>query len=572
MTELNVSEAAPSRPKAFLGRHWRLFAVLIVGLGPFAPSIIAMGDFLLADNALGFTPFALLAAVYLFWRSGHFEGILRPRDIIVDAFFIAPLAFITVFILFILPGSLSWYFWLNRMDLAAMVPWTMAVTIVFLGYQQILRTWPAWAMLFISWPYPAVWLQRETAGPLTSITAWTARWVSDFARLSYDTAEGSAAFTSTHLPEGENFTLVIGQLCSGTSATIGFLIVGAGLALMSRGAPRARVRWLLVGTVLAFVTNLVRVSVLLIVAITNSREFAVDTLHPILGLVLFALLILFMLVLMPAFGLKFDPLPRGTKLAWEPGPRPGLTVRFVWVLAVVGAFGIGTGAAQAQEFNFIGVGDGAPTLAVESERGIIPEVPGWDLYHETQLSWTDLFGRTSRGDIFSYWQPGVEVGPRIGVQTVITEDRATLNRYSLEQCIDFHRRELSARRAIDLGHGLTGYVLHDTYADVRGSIVYWVMPVNVNGTVQHARIALFGNEVEGTNYEGLDMDAGRESSASVRLGQMLETAMYGLPSGVDDPLRAEMDRDLTALAVNMVDIMVTTGGPGLLPEDEDTAE
>jgi len=545
-----------------------LIAVIVVGLGPFLPSIIAMGDFLLADNALGFTPFALLAAVFLFWRSAHFDGTLRPRDIIVDSFFIAPLVFIAAFILFVLPGSLSWYFWLNRMDLAAMVPWTIAIATVFLGYQQMFRTWPAWLMLFFAWPYPAVWLQRELADPLTSVTAWTAHWVTEFARLPYNVGESTTVYTSTHLPEDENFTLVIGQLCSGTSVTIGFLIVGAGLALMSQGTAGARLRWLLVGTVLAFLTNLIRVSVLLIAATANSREFAVDTLHPILGLVLFALIILLMLLLMPSFGLKFDPLPRGSTLAWEPGPRPSLAVRALWVLAAVSALGMGTGAAQAQEFNFIGIGEGTPSLSVASERGIIPEVPGWDLYHDTQISWTDLFGRTSRGDVFSYWQPGVEVGARIGVQTVITEDRDTLNRYSLEQCIDFHRRELTARRAIDLGHGLTGYVLHDTYADVRGSILYWVMPVNVDGTVRHARIALFGNEEEGTSYEGLDMDAGRESTASLRLGQMLETAMYGLPSGVDDPLRMEMDRDLTALAVNMVDIMITTGGPGsVLPEE-----
>ena len=65
------------------------------------------------------------------------------------------------------------------------------------------------------------------------------------------------------------------------------------------------------------------------------------------------------------------------------------------------------------------------------------------------------------------------------------------------------------------------------------------------------------------------MDAGRESSASVRLGQMLETAMYGLPSGVDDPIRVQMDEDLTALAANMVDIMIQTGGPADLLDETD---
>src|SRR5690606_38429038 len=185
MSASSIDAAARPRILEFAVRHWRLLAVVVLGLGPFVPSILAMSDFLLADNALGFTPFALVAAIYLFWRSAHFEGTLRSRDIIVDSFFIAPLVFFACFILFVLPGSLSWYFWLNRMDLAAMVPWTVAVALAFLGYQQVLQTWPAWLMLFFAWPYPAVWLQRQLSEVLTSITAWTAQGVTEFARLSY---------------------------------------------------------------------------------------------------------------------------------------------------------------------------------------------------------------------------------------------------------------------------------------------------------------------------------------------------------------------------------------------------
>src|SRR3546814_481145 len=130
------------------------------------------------------------------------------------------------------------------------------------------------------------------------------------------------------------------------------------------------------------------------------------------------------------------------------------------------------------------MGDGAPTIAIDSPRGVLPAVEGWDRVHETEISWTDLFGRTSRGDVFSYRQPGYEPGDaRVGVQTVVTEDRETLERYTLEQCVDFHSRELDARRAVDLGHGLTGYILHDTFEGVRGAVLYWMMPVSVDGEV-----------------------------------------------------------------------------------------
>ena len=559
---------------AFAHRHWRLLAFLGFGFGPFLPSIIAMREFLLADNALGFTPFALVAALYIFWLRAHSEQAPKSRDILVDLFLIGPLVLIAFFILFVTPASLSWYFWLNRMDLAALAPWAMAVALATIGYQQVLRTWPTWLLLVLVWPYPAVWLQRLLTDVFVSATAWTGQFVVAFARLPYATDRADPqVFTTTHLPEEENFTLVVGQLCSGTSVTIGFLVVGAGLVLMTQGSASRRWWWLLAGAVLAFGTNLVRVAVLLIVATNGSRELAMEVVHPILGLVFFGLVVLVMLLLLRPFGLRFRPVPRGRRLVWEPSPGGGKALRVVWALMAGAALGIGAGVVQAQAFDFIGVGDGAPTVSVESERGIIPEVPGWELEHETEISWTDLFGRTSRGDVFSYLQPGYQEGDAvIGVQTIVTEDKATLDRYSLEQCIEFHRRDLEARRAVDLGHGLTGYILHDTYEGIPSSVLYWVMPVTVDGDLFHARIALFGDIEDPTSYAGLEAVTREGSAPAVRFGQALETAMDTLPSGEDDPRREQVDRDLVAMALALVAVMVEDGGAGSAPDEPADAD
>lgn len=560
-------------PLTFIRRHWRLVAVVALGLGPFLPSILAMREFLLADNALGFTPFALPAAAYLFWARSRSDQKPTDRDILVDLFVMSPLVVSAFFILFITPSSLSWYFWLNRVDLAALTPWATAVALTFLGYQRILQTWPAWVMLIFTWPYPAVWVQRVLTPLFVDVTAAVARYSVGFFRLPYDVdASEPQVFVSTHLPEADNFVLVVGQLCSGTSATIGFLIVGATLAFLSRGSAGSRVRWLAAGLVLAFVSNLIRVIVLLTVAGQVSRDVAVEQVHPVLGMVLFCVVIVVMLLLLKPFGLRFDPVPHGRRLAWEPVAGGGKALRLLWVLMVAAGLGIGGGVAQAQQFDFIGVGDGAPAVSVEDERGIIPELPGWKIIHETEISWTDLFGGTSRGDVFTYystdWQ---QLGdPQIGVQTVVTEDRATLERYSLEQCIDFHQRDLEARRAVDIGYGITAYILHDTYEDIPSSVLYWVMPVNVDGEVRHARIALFGDAEALTALPGSEAASPQGTSATSRFGQALENAMDGLPDPADD-LRADVDRGLVGHAIAIVDVMVQTGGPGVLEEAEATA-
>lgn len=550
----------------FLRRHWRLGAVVLVGIAPFVPSILSMRDFLLADNALGFTPFALVLAAALFWIRSHSHHAPSTRDLFTDAFVMAPLVVITFFILYVTPGKLSWYFWLNRVDLAALAPWATATALVFLGYQQVLRTWPTWVMLVFVWPYPAVSVQRQVSDTFLSTTITVAEFAVRFLRLPYDRDPADAQiFTSTHLPEGQNFTFIVADVCSGTAVTIGFLVVGAGIAFMSRGRAAARTKWLLTGLVLAFVSNLVRVVVLLTVATSASREVAVEQVHPILGLVLFALVTVVMLLLLRPFGLRFDPLPRGDRLAWEPAKGGGRAPVALSALMAIGAVAVGVSVVQAQELNFIGIGEGAPTVAIDSPRGVLPQIQGWELTHQTEITWTDLFGRTSRGDVFAYRAPGYQEGdPAVGVQTVVTEDRATLERYTLEQCIDFHGRDLEARQAVDLGHGVTGYLLHHVEEGVDSSILYFVIPVNVEDDIQHARIALFGDVLTSAYLDEADLEASTAASSPVtRLGQALETRMDGIADASAEGAYANLDRGLHALATAMVATMVETGGPGV---------
>src|SRR3546814_3209304 len=119
-------------------------------------------------------------------------------------------------------------------------------------------------MLFLAWPYPTVLLQRVMADGFVAATVAAGQFAVRFLRLPYalDPTD-SQVFTSTHLPESQNFTLIVGQLCSGTAVTLGFFVVGAGLVLMSSGKAEQRMKWLLTGLGLSFVSNLLRVGVLL---------------------------------------------------------------------------------------------------------------------------------------------------------------------------------------------------------------------------------------------------------------------------------------------------------------------
>jgi exosortase len=548
---------------AFWRRHWRLIALVLVGVVPFGPSLAAMRQFLLADNALGFVPFVPLVCGYLFWQRAHMREPAVKRDLLLDLFFFFPLAVGAIFILYIVPSQLSWYYWLNRVDLLAFPIWMLACGFLFLGYQQVLRTWPAWSFLFLVWPYPLVRLQVVATQPLVDATTWLAARISGFLALPYN-VEGTA-FTRSDLPADDSVTLIVGQLCSGTSMMGGVLLGGTAIMLLSRGRVMSRIKWVILGVALAFVANTVRVVALLLAA-TQDIEFAVNTLHPILGVVLFLVVLGVMVLLLRTFGLRFAPEPLGPHLAWEPVEGGGRLLRYLWVLAPVMGLAIGVGVVGAQQYDFLGIGDGAPQISIESEKTIIPEVEGWNLQHETSIAWADLFGKQSRGDVFLFTKPGegeAPGAPWVLVQSIIAESKSSLDRYTLEQCIDFHRRKLEGRQAVPLGHGVTGVILHEIYDGVPSSTLYFIFPVSVQGELRHARIALFG-DIEAPTWVTEEPPSGDAGSAlSNRIGLVLDNTLDGLPGNTSE--RAEVDRGLIDMGVKIVDLMVTTGGPGKVP-------
>jgi exosortase/archaeosortase family protein len=537
-------------------RHWRLAAFAAAGVLPFLPSIVAMRDFLLADNALGFVPLMLPLAGFLFWVHARSDDGPAKRDVLLDVFFALPFAFAALFVLAVTPSRLSWYFWLNRVDLLALPLLAAAAGFVFLGYQQVLRAWPAFLALAFVWPWPAVRLQGLLDDPFVGATAWLAGRVSSFLHLPYAvSAADPDVFASTHLPGSENFVLVIGQVCSGTATLMGFALLGLGVALLTRGPAGSRLRWFAVGLGLAFLTNVVRVVVLLVLASKVSRGFAMDIVHPVLGLLLFAGLVVLMLWMLRFFGLRLDLRPRGRRALWEPagGGRP---LGVLYVLAAAAAVGVAALVVQVQEYAFIGVGDGAPTVDITSEERILPAVEAWSLVHLAEVSWTDLFGRSSRGDIWEYYVPGGPDPAFVTVQSIIAEDKATLDRYGIERCIDFHGRTIEARRVVAIGHGVNAVLLHETYEGVASSTLYWQMPVLVDGEVRHARIALL-SDVEAP----LRVERGRAAGfdGTARLGVALENAFDARRSAAGEG-RDAVDRQLVTLAAGMIDAMVGGGG------------
>jgi len=538
-----------------VGRHWRLAAFLIVGFGPFVPSLIAMRQFLLADNALGFVPFVIVIAAIAFWLYSFPEGGAVKRDVLVDVFLAVPATLLAFYVLYLIPGYLSWYYWLFRVDLLGLPLFVLASGIVWFGYQQVLRAAPAYAVLFLIWPYPIVRFQQVLVEPFIRLTAWLTGWAVQFLSLPYvQDPTQPGRFVSQHLADPDNFALIIAEACAGTSTFIAFALFAVASAAFTRGPFEARARWLVVGLGLSVILNFIRVVALLFASVTVGLDVATEVIHPVLGLLFFAGLVLLMLMLVRPFGLTFDRGEQGKEGAWvgagAGGGRPLLALS---ALIVAGAIGIGILDARVQQYSFLDLGQGAPTIDLSSERDILVQVPGWDLEYLTPLGWTDLFGRSARGDVFAYQAP--DGGPGIVVQSIVTDDKATLDRYPVEQCVLFHNDEIDSIRTVALPWGTTGTLVRSNNGVLWSSALAWQFPVRVGEEVWHARVLLL-LDTEEPMVTLPDVPEVRALAGD--LGVSLEPPD---PDARLERLRAHVDLQLTALATSMIRQMVATGGP-----------
>lgn len=535
-------------------RHWRLVAFLALGFGPLLPSILAMRQFFLADNALGFVPFVIAIAAVTFWRRSFPEARPGRRDLVVDCFVALPPGAAAIYTLYAMPDTLSWYFWLYRVDLLALPFMVLCAGAICFGYQRVLLAAPAYLVLFLVWPYPIVRIQQLLVGPFLGLTTLLTGWAVDFLALPYvQDAASPQHFVSTHAADPHNFELILAEACSGTATFMAFMLFAIASAAFVRGEMAPRLRWIATGVGLALAINVLRVILLMFTAVAASADLAVEVIHPALGVLLFGGLVVLMLMLVRPFGLEFDPGYRGGEAAWISGGTGGGPALLVLTAVVVGVAAIvGVLDMRVQRYAFIDLGQGAPIVNPAAKENVLVEVPGWHQEHLAELSWTDLFGRTARGDLISY-QPAAG-GPAIVVQTILTEDKATLDRYPVEQCVLFHNDIVEDVRRVALPLGTTGALLRTTDGRLQTTALAWQFPVQVDGQVWHARVLLLLD----TEEPMVRVADGPEVRA---LAEALGASLEPPPPDADvERQRAHVDLQVTALASAMIRQLVPAGG------------
>jgi hypothetical protein len=248
------------------------------------------------------------------------------------------------------------------------------------------------------------------------------------------------------------------------------------------------------------VVNVGRILLILAAGRAWGEGFAVDVLHPAVGLVMILAATAVMLALLPLFRLRLE-LPhmraRDPDESAAPPRRRAVDRARVPVAVLLVATAVATMANSGMSrFELLAFGLGPPRLGPDSL--VSTRTQGWSLTPSAEYSAlaSRYFGSHGSWARYAYVQTtdrkNLSAPAAITLDVVDTDDLGTFTTYGLEACYRFHNYSLVQVTSVDLGGSLSGkvvrYQLPQAHADWLA--LYWEWPVRVPGTERYQRVVL----------------------------------------------------------------------------------
>jgi exosortase/archaeosortase family protein len=465
----------------------------------------------------------LLAAVYNRPRRPEPSIHDRQTDYIIGVPLMAAALCVNLF----LPAKLSAMFWVWRIDLLTLPFFVAGAVAVIFGVRVLWRQKVAVAFLLLAWPYPYTSVLLGVLNAFTSATLFAITKILHVVHVATPVGGSTnAVFTVVH--DGHPFNLSVISACSGVSSVVGFLLVGAAFAAIIRGPIIRKLVWLVGGMLLLWALNLARLTLVFWAGQHFGEHFAIDVLHPYIGLVLFVVGVTIMILCTRPLGLRI-----GNEGSWSsavrtvtggapqnagsargrrhnlPVPHVYLAVSLVLVFAII----LGVSNVGLQTYNLVADVSGSPKLVSFIDDPVTPA--GWTSRYETTFGWAaPLFGEDS---IWNRYELSPGIGGDLQARTDIvadvidTPDLQSFAAFGVEQCYQFHGYSLANVSQVYLAGGITGQTLAYTSQQFGSwSIVYWILPVKRGTTTVFERVVLYVQ-----NHSGVVAEATRGEQAGI---------------------------------------------------------
>ena len=406
----------------------------------------------------------------------------------------------------LLPYKLSAMFWVWRIDLLTLPFFVAGAVAVIFGVRVLWRQKLAVGFLFLAWPYPYT---TVLLGVLNAFTAATLYAMDRIIRVLHVATPSSAVdntvFTIVH--NGKPFNLSVISACSGVSSVVGFLLVGTAFAAIIRGPLIRKILWLAAGMVLLWVFNLGRLTLVFWSGQRFGENFAINVLHPFIGLLLFTVGVGIMILFIRPFGLRFgfeggarsviehisapevaEPEPEQRRNI--PVPKVYLAVALVLVFAII----VGFSNVGLQSYNLVADVSGSPKVVSFIQHPVSPV--GWTSRYEETFDWAaPLFGEQSTWNRYLLTPGGtgdLRAQTQLVADVIDTPDLQSFAAFGVEQCYQFHGYSLADVSQVSLTGGIIGQALSYTSQQYGSwTIVYWILPVKKGTGTLYERVVLY---------------------------------------------------------------------------------
>jgi exosortase/archaeosortase family protein len=477
-----------------------LLGIIVVAYNYSLTTLLQLADLNTPLAYVSLVPLISLMLAYMHAKPRQAEPAIHDRQ--TDYIIGVPLMVAAYLVNRLLPSKLSAMFWVWRIDLLTLPFFVAGAVAVIFGVRVLWRQKVAVGFLLLAWPYPYTTVLLSVLNAFTSATLFAMARVVKVTHIA--TLVGplsSGVFSVVH--NGKPFSLSVVSACSGVSSVVGFLLVGTAFAATVRGPWVRKTLWLIGGMVLLWAINVGRITLIFWAGRQAGEHFAIDILHPYIGLVTFSLGVVIMILCIRPLGLHFDVAPDRFKAQTKQStaaisaskhvmavPRVYLAVAIVLVLGIL----VGFSNVGLQSYNLVANVAGETKLSSYIDHPVAPN--GWRSTYETSYTWAEpLFGE---GSIWSRYVLYPQSGGNLIAHTSVVADvidspqLETFSAYGVEQCYEFHGYSLANVAQVSLGGGITGQTLAYTSQEYGSwTIVYWILPVTRGTSTVYERIVLY---------------------------------------------------------------------------------
>ncbi|MHB2024251.1 MAG: exosortase/archaeosortase family protein [Mycobacteriales bacterium] len=488
--------ALASRSGTFLARSpWgRLSAVVLAVAVAYHYSLMTLLRTLGLDTPLaylGLVPIIAVGVLALRARPALSEPLINDRQ--VDFIVGLPLLAAAIAIVIFLPARMSTLFWYYRVDLLSLPLFAAGAIALLVGVRTLWRCRLAIAFLILAWPLPYIWALNKGLNRFTNLTLGALHAIIHHLPVAVALPGGDGSqFLVGH--GARAFQVSVASACTGVDSFLGFLLVGGALLGFLDGTRLRKLSWLVSGLVLVYTLNLGRILLIFWTGSTLGQTFAIDGLHPFIGLALFGCGVAAMVKALPLYRLRIRPgVPRAPAATSDrpPGWLASGGLRTAGAIVAAGALALGVANAGLSRYTLVASELGAPRLT--SFLASPAQVAGWSVTRIGDYTWTQrFFGSGSSWIRYQYSPTGSSAPTSVIADVVTTSNLTAFNSYGIQDCYRFHGYGLSLPRSYALGGGVQGRLLtfRDPSLPEDWNALYWVWAVRTAKGTRYERIVL----------------------------------------------------------------------------------